>query len=241
MDYHPHSRLSKMGLPKTVGNHSGFTLIEILISLLLVSILLTTLFAAFRGLLHQTQPLTQQTEMTKMAAAALKRFGTDLSQVVVSLPPAYRKPEFNSDPDPYRIVGKSDTSFGKSVSQLQFASLGHVPTINGRQSGVARIVYYISETQSDEKVLRRSDHLFPYDEFEPQFTDPVLCRQVEEFAVYFTTADGGEIETWNSDAESVAFATPQAIRIVLTLKDSQKEWQFESRHQLPTLRKALKL
>lgn len=236
MDYHPHGRLKN-----TISNHSGFTLIEILISLLLVSILLTTLFAAFRGLLHQTEPVTQQTKIAKMAAAALKRFNTDLSQVVVSLPPAYRKPEFNSEPDPYRIVGIGNTAFGKTVSQLEFASLGHVPAVNGRQSGVARVVYYVNETQLGEKVLRRSDHLFPYKEFEPQATDPVLCRQVEEFAVFFKTNDGEEIETWNSDSETAAYATPQAIRIVLTLKGGQKEWQFESRHQLPTLRKALKL
>lgn len=230
-----------MKLSKTIRNHSGFTLIEILISLFLVGILLTTLFAAFRGILFQTEPVTRQTEMGQMAAAALKRFEVDLSQVVVSMPPAYRKPQFNSVPDPYRIVGQSDTVFGKTLSQLQFASLGHLPEMTGRQRGVARIVYYVTETQSDEKVLRRADRLFPYGGFEPKPSDPVLCRHVDGFAVYFSGADGEEIETWNSEAESAAFATPQAIRIVLTLKEGEKEWRYESHHQLPTFRKAMEL
>ena len=228
-----------MHLAKTIRNHSGFTLIEILISLMLVGILLTTLFAAFRGLIHQIRPVTRQTEMGQMAAAALKRFDVDLSQVVVSMPPGYRKPQFNADPDPYRIVGQSDTAFGKTLGQLQFASLGHLPEVTGRKNGVARIVYYVSETQAEEKVLRRSDRLFPYGEFEPQPSDPVLCRYVDEFALFFSGGEGDEVETWNSETESAAFATPQAIRIVLTLKEGDRAWRYESHHQLPTFRKAM--
>ncbi len=223
---------------KPIRNHSGFTLIEILISLLLVGILLTTLFTAFRGLLHQTEPVTHQTKMAQMATVALKRFEVDLSQVVVSMPPAYRRPQFNADPDPYRVVGQSDAAFGKTLSQLQFASLSHLPEVTGRKKGVAQIVYYVSETQSEEKVLRRSDRLFPYGEFEPLPSDPVLCRYVDEFAVFFSDAEGEEVETWNSEAESSTFATPRAIRIVLTLKETDKAWRYESRHQLPTVRKA---
>jgi len=223
---------------KTIRTRSGFTLIEILIALLLVGILLTTLFAASRGLLHQIQPVTRQTRMGQLAAAALNRFQVDLSQVVISMPPAYRRPQFNTDPDPYRIVGQNDTALGKTLAQLQFASLGHFPETTGPQEGVARIVYYVSETQSGEKVLRRSDRLFPYGEFEPQPGDPVLCRHVDEFAIFFSGADGEEVESWDSESKSSRFSTPPAMRIVLTLKEDDRTWRYESYHQLATVRKA---
>lgn len=215
----------------------GFTLIEILAAMFIFFVLITTLFGSFRTLTSSSSNLGSGSLRFEMAQGCLTRMVTDIEAVFVNLPPSYRQPETGESPDPYRIEGDSSGAGGKSFARLRFTSLAHVSFDRGRQrEGVAQIVYYVNALGDDEFVLRRSDQLYPYEEFEEKNSDPIVCRNVQGFAVSYFDDDGKETETWDSETSEFNFSTPQSIGIVLKVGEENAPILYCTRVLIPVYR-----
>ena len=108
-----------------------------------------------------------------------------------------------------------------------------------RSFGVARIVLYVRPDTSDQHHLCRADQLYPYEPFEVNTVDPVLCTHVRSFAMTFYDDSGQSSETWDSESGSIDFSTPAAVGIRLELGDEQETQVFNTRVILSVRRSAV--
>lgn len=199
--------------------NSGFTLLEIIVAILIFSIVITAVFNSFRTISSNAEMLQREDVYYEMAHAALSQMVRDLESVYVTQPTTYKKPDFNSTPDPYRVLGEPSSTGGEPFSKLQFTSLDHIAINGDESSGVAQIVYYGHKTDENQFVLRRSDHIWPYEPFEENVNDPILCEKLKSLQFRYVDADGEVHEDWDSDSKERDYATPRAVEIKLEIGD----------------------
>ncbi len=230
------SKRQRLCRPVGRANNEGFTVAEILIAIFIFSIIVTTVFGSYRATSEQIEIVSKNRQLVEMGRNCLDRMTRDLKALRISLPPEYSKPEIDSDPDPYRIVGTTETTGGESYARLRFTSFAHLPIQPSRPFGIARIVYYVQEDQDGRSQLHRADQLYPYENFEPDPLDPVLCGDVRSFAVTFYDNEGQSHDAWDSEDRTLAFATPVSIKIWLEIGNEEDAMVMSTRISLDVLR-----
>jgi hypothetical protein len=120
---------------------------------------------------------------------------------------------------------------------LRFTSLAHVPLERPAREGIAQIGYYVQGNGNGDRVVRRSDSLYPYEAIEATARDPILCTDVESLAFFFYTHDGEVKTSWDSASEDMDFASPAAVRIVLEVKADETRRVLQTTVTLPVVRK----
>ena len=211
----------------------GFTLLEIMVSIFIFGVVVTTVFGAYRMVFSSVEAVEKNAVDDGMAKNCLNRMILDLKSVYITQAPIYKIPDLDAPPDPYRIVGETVGEGAQSFGRIRFASLSHLPFQRELRDGIAEIVYYVQETDDSTYVLRRSDSLFPYKRFEPKQSDPVLCKYVRSLSFVYYDKDEEEYDHWDSDDEVFAYATPSAISIRLEFGDASASRYFETRVTLP--------
>ncbi len=221
-------------------SRTGFTLFEIMLAIFIFGIVITTLFGSYRAVFSSTESLDTQIESFEMAGNCLTRIITDIQSAYIELLPGYSKPEFDSPPDPYRVVGDSTKTGQGKFARLRFTSKAHIPLGGDMRKGIAEIVYYVYETEDGHNVLKRSDHLWPYPKFQESVKDPVLCEQVKSFTIFYTDYEGNETEEWDSESGELKYATPKAIRVKLEIGDEENSLVLQTMAEFPLFREPLK-
>lgn len=216
--------------------HGGFTLLEILIAIFILSIVVTLVFGSFNSIFSSADHVSTSSDIFEMGTACLDRMAADLKAIHVEPYPRYKPPDIDDDPELYRIEGESVLMGGSTVSKLRFASLAHLPFNHAAQEGIAEIVYYVQEDPNKGLSVHRADHLYPYPDFEPNPNDPVMCEQILTFKLTYFDHDGGEQDEWNSESADVDYNTPSAIGIALTIGTEASSYEFNTRVTVPTFR-----
>jgi len=223
--------------PKINRDSRGFTLIEILTAIFILAIVVSLVVTAFDGIFSNSDHINISSDLFEMGSASLDRMAADLKADHVMLYPRYQPPQIMEDkPDIYRIKGETRNVGGHTFSWLRFTSMAHLPLNHDAKEGIAEIVYYVQQTPSDEYVIRRSDKLYPYPEFEESDDDPVLCEQVRGLTVTYFDAKGQEYEEWDSEDDDTEYGTPMAIGIKLALGDEAAPYIFSTQISLPVYR-----
>jgi general secretion pathway protein J len=223
----PESKIQNLK-SKIVRPVSGFTLMEILLAFLILAIVVSTILGSFNAVFSTTDTLENSAKYYDMAKNSLNRMTLDLDALYVSQPPLYKKPEFDADPDSYRIVGSAGDTGGTGFANLRFTSSAHISLDKSNRGGISEIIYYIQEKTDGQLVLKRADHLYPYPPFEESSSDPVMCRYVKSLSFKFYDTEGEEFEEWNSDEKNYDHATPTAIGIQLEIGNESESYTFET-------------
>ena len=218
---------------------NGFTLMEILLSFLILGIVVTTILASFNAVFSTTDTLNSSSRFYDMAKNCLNRMTLDLEAFYAHQPPLYKKPEFDDPPDPYRIVGTTIDAGGTSFASIRFTSGAHLPLGQSKRDGIAEIIYYVQAKNDGQMVLRRADHLYPYPEFEENAGDPVLCTNLKSLVFKYIDDDGSELDGWDSESDEYGYATPAAIRIALVVGDETVSYDFETTVRLAARREII--
>lgn len=206
----------------------GFTLVEVLVSILIFSILMSTLFSSFKAFIISSEYLKDDVTHGEKIRNVLKRINTDLESLVVLQTPRYKKPEFNSDPDPYGFIGQEETLGRNVVSSMAFTSFAHAMLGVDQRAGVARISYYLKENENNTYDLYRADALFPFPEEMESCTNPILCRDISGFELVYTDFNGDEHRYWNSDDQEFEYAFPISMDLKITLGSGENRQVFET-------------
>jgi general secretion pathway protein J len=214
----------------------GFTLVEVLLATLILGIVVTTVLASFNAVLSTTEAMQTSTDLYEMAKNCLNRITLDLESVYIVQRPFYQTPETDSEPDPYRLVGATKDAGGTPFATLRFTSRAHVSFEERPHKGIAEIVYYVSVADDGRHVLKRSDHLYPYPEFEERPDDPILCKDVKSLAFKYINDEGTVSESWDSESDEFGYATPQAVTVQLEIGDEKTSTVFETAVKLPIYR-----
>jgi len=214
----------------------GFTLLEILVAVFIFAVTVSTIFGSFKAVLGNVNTIEEGTAQYEMAKHCLNRMVSDINSLYLTLPPIYSPPDFDDEPDPYRILGETDSIGSADFSKLRFTSRAHLPLENNTQNGIAQIVYYIQETADNRFVLRRSDTLYPYEPVKENQNDPILCENMVSLNFLYYDDEGTEHEFWDSDSEEFGYATPKAIKIKLKLGDEARALLLATMISLPVYR-----
>lgn len=206
----------------------GFTLLEILVALFILATIITLIFGSFEGVFVNADHINAASDLFEMGTTCMSRMTADLEALHIMNYPRYRPPDIDDDPEIYHIEGTLDPIGGETFSRLRFASLAHLPLNQDHRQGIAQIIYYVQSEGRNGNVLRRADDLYPYPQFEPRPSDPVLCEKVLSFQLIYHSIDGDEEEEWDSESDDVGYATPRSIGIKLSLGDEEHSFEFKT-------------
>jgi len=206
----------------------GFTLIEVLIATMIFSIIIIALFSSINSFVISSQTVKENIAHIEKIRDVIKRITRDIEALYVLQPPRYKKPEFNSEPDPYRLTGEEVIMGQSVVSTISFASLAHTISGDDQRLGVARIVYYLKENENNLYDLYRSDSLPPFPKEQKLCSDPVLCRNISEFKIVYRNFKGDEYSFWDSDEQEFQFTFPASIDLKITFGSEEKSKVFET-------------
>ena len=218
----------------------GFTLMELFLAIVILSLVVTTVLASYNAVFSTTHQLEDSANIYEMAKNCLRQMTVDLESIYITRPPIYRRPEFDDKPSDFRIVGLSKDLSGTGFAQLRFTSRAHLALENSHRRGIAEIVYYVQAKEDGSQVLKRSDNLYPYPQFEERGTDPTLCEHVKSLAFTFLDGEGSENDSWDSEADAFDYATPRAIGIELEIGDETQSHTFKTLVRLPVYREIKK-
>ena len=219
---------------------SGFTLFEVLVAIFILGIVMTTVYTSFNAVVGKTAAIEEGSDIYEMAKNCLNRMSDDLTSIYVSQRPAYHKPEFGEDPEPYRFFAEPAYIDDASFSKLKFSSLSHISFgMSSRVNGICEIVYYVDKSEFGGYVLRRYDALFPHEPFEENSGEPVICENVKSLKFRFYDQDGEEYEIWDSESDEFGYATPTSVDIRLEMGDEETSYIFSTKVKLPLCRKKL--
>lgn len=228
---------SAQGRPSTAATFaSGFTLLEIMVAIFIFAVVITTVFGSFRAVFSSADAVGSDVAIFESARTCLGRMTEDLENLVVSTYPRYAKPTFNGPLDPYRLVGDSTDVAGDSFGRLRFASLAHLVLNRDMRQGVCRIVYYVHQQPDESLVLRRSDHLYPFPDFEESEDDPILCEKILSLEFEYLGAEDAISDRWDSESADTAYATPRSVEIRLTVGTPSRPKPFSTRVSLHVYR-----
>lgn len=214
----------------------GFTLLEILVAMFILTIVMGLVFGSFNGVFSNADRLNESGDLFEMADAAMNRIISDLSAIHVMQAPRYKPPDIDDDPEMFRVVGSNETMGGNNFAKLRFTSLAHLaPAVDGSDS-IAEIVYYVQPSESDGYRLFRADNSYPYPEFEPKESDPVMCENLLSFKLTYYDKEGREFEDWDSEDDDYDYSTPNAVRIELKLGSEENAYEFRTAIQLLVFR-----
>ncbi len=218
----------------------GYTLLEIMISIFIFSIIITTILVSYQAVFFKSDKIDAGMDIYTMASSCLNRLAIDISGIAISLPPKYRKPESDSEPDPFRILGDTSDIAAGSFSRLRFASRSHADLSGTGKTGITEIVYYVDEDRDGKMVLRRRDRLYPYDNPQEDIREPVVCEHIKSLVFTYHDAEGEIHEFWESESVDQGYATPRAIQVKLEIGRVESEsFKFDTLLMLPTMRAAI--
>ena len=214
----------------------GFTLIEVLVAVMIFSIVIFTLFSSFDGFMSTSENITRNVSQSGKMRNTLKRICLDFEQLYVLKVPRYSKPEFNSDPDPYRFVGKEVSVGQKIFSSVTFSSLAHAITGKDLRHGVVRISYYVKENENDTFDLYRADSLPPYPAALESCKDHILGKDISEFEISYTDINGDEYRYWDSESDEFKYIFPASVSLKILFNSQGKNQVFETSIKLISAR-----
>ncbi len=199
---------------------SGYTLIELLIAMSIFGIIVSIVFGTFNIIINSSKQIEQDMDFYKSAQNCIKIMSEDLRTLYISFPPVYISPEFNENPDPYRIICENKQLGSESYANLRFTSYNHFPLNKDKTEGITEIRYYVTESNEGVRVLRRSDRINFYDDiFEENMIDPVICENIKFLSLKFYNEKGEPFEDWDSESQEFNLATPKAVDISIKVGD----------------------
>ena len=218
---------------------SGFTLIEVLLAILILSLLTLTVYGSFNRVLSDVKAIDEDLMFHEAATSCFFRIEDDLQSIHLAMPPLYSPPEMGKDPDPYRVIGDNSDVTGSSFGRLRFTSSAHIPLDKTSQGGIAEIVYYVEALGDDQYVLRRADRVDYESDWEPNRYDPVLCEHITSLKFTYYDQEGDEYEFWDSEDDEYGYATPSAIGIEIEIGMSGMTFAFKTSVTMPAFREKL--
>ena len=207
---------------------SGFTLVEIMIAILILGLVLSTVYAAYSGIMKNVRDIENQNNLYKMARTAMDRMIKDLSSLQLS-----------SGSFDFRAEKK--TISNREFYSLSFWSASHLAFGENEGEGrPAAISYYVQEDEGQGSFsLWRSDLPGAKPSKEKNISGEfVVCQNVDSLSLKFYDSAGSELESWDSSSFSAQQKgrAPVAVKIELALvnlNDKEKPYKFMTKVFLP--------
>lgn len=204
--------------PRLRQRAAGFTLLEVLISIGIFAIVVSSVYGAYQATFRTVQATESQVKQAAAARVILERISEDLAAI--------------STTEGGFLQGRQGDAGGRRADSLSCMSFAHLAfNRTDRQAGRAILKYTVEETDTDRIDLYRSDLPFTPGAEGADDTEKgeLLGTGLQEFRITYVTADGIEHEEWDSgqdetgigsDQEAAEFKLPVLVRIEIRLAES---------------------
>ena len=208
---------------------NGFTLIEILIAIFILTTVLTTVYAAYTGTFRLMRDTRRGDNIYSMARTAMNRMAKDMESAC----------EYK---DSFKFVSGEIEKEG--FMELSFLSSAHLNFYDERSSGIAAISYFVVENDEKEGgILKRRDELYrdKAEAAEEEISREggyILCKGLQSLIYKFYDDSGEEYDSWNSESDSKARngKAPAVVSIQMDFMnpdDKDRPYRFMTKVFLP--------
>lgn len=210
---------------------AGFTLLEVLISISIFALVVSSVYGAYRATFQTVSSAERQAVSAAAARVILERFSEDLETIA-------------TDKDSYLLGQQGDIGDNRAdgLSCISFAHLAF--NRKERSSGRTVLTYSVVETEDGAIDLYRSDTpAIPGADGAETDKGLLLGRGLREFRITYVDANGNESEAWDSGSEAqeggeAKITLPALVRLRIRLADSDEEGSgvvFRTAVPLPAL------
>ncbi|MGD9972507.1 MAG: prepilin-type N-terminal cleavage/methylation domain-containing protein [Desulfatirhabdiaceae bacterium] len=235
--FHPvHSRILPGKCPS-----GGFTLMEILISIVMMGIIMLSVYGSYRAIAGASTRSHLLMQYQEQAMISLNRISADLQSMTIRqmavLPSDNKLPEKR---DPFQPVFGMRPEHGPDGPVLHFMSSAAIPLTPQQGKGLVSIDYYLDTHVKTAQTLRRLQQSYPFSAIEPSSDDPVLCESVKALKWTFYDSTGQARDDWNPDPEDGDNVIPTAIGVRIVVGDDQIQAVGSTLIPLPIQKKTVK-
>lgn len=200
----------------------GFTLVEVLVAILIVSVVLSTIYASYSGTFRITRSSEYAEKLYDMVRITADRMIQDMESLT---------PQRNS----YELTLSSSEAASDS-GQLEFISSAGLSYTDGRSTANARIRYYLTkESEQDGYSLWRSDsasiNTFKEGSAPKGF---LLCNRLKSIRYTFFDQGGAQYDTWSAAGRGGRPPASVLIRFEFLNENPDNEpYRFMTRIAIP--------
>ena len=206
----------------------GFTLVEILIAIFILSLVMATVYASYTGILKNSRQLEEEGNIYKMARVSMDRLIKDLSSLQKSS-------------DSFDLHSEKIKLGNREFHSVSFWSASHLAFGEDESEGrPATISYYVQESDNGKSFsLLRSDLSGAKpDQTKKADSGFIICKNIDTFRLTFYDSAGGEFDSWSASSVpgQEKGKAPEAIKIELSLvnpADSEKPYKFMTKIFIP--------
>ncbi len=208
--------------PKTA---AGFTLLEIMVAVLIMSIVLTFAFQAYRGIESAYQRVGTTTSRERAARIVLDRLERELVGTVLV------EREQNIDPlfHPYFFFGNAKPYGDSEGDELRFVTRTPLRAPGGPPVGLEIVTYGAvpSQTGAGLALLRQAEPLPAQLAKEIVWTEPeVVVDNVALFIARYHTEEGDASEGWDSTGVEKLDKLPKELVLTVSLLETGADGQL---------------
>ncbi|WP_163338232.1 type II secretion system protein J [Desulfopila sp. IMCC35008] len=173
-----------------VMSSAGFTLLELLLAIFVFSVVITTVFGAYRTTFHNVQKSEFQAKMEGQARIILERIEADLESTFAG--------------DGGIMDGEQEDVDGKRGDRLSFTSTAHLRfNRNDQYAGVTVITYSTVENEESGllSLYRLDNPLTPVEEEQADEEEQgeLLGENLKEFKLTYLNSEGDEQDNWQGN------------------------------------------
>ena len=198
----------------------GFTLVEVLISVAILSLICTLLYGAFDGLQRSKEGVTRLADRYHEGRAALQRIAYELSASYIS---AHMPPDLNLVTSKTAFIGTRDSP----AARVDFNSFSNRRyDKDSKESDQAEISYFGSPNPDGSGQTDLARRISPRLDLEPERGGrvEVMATDLDLFELeYLDAANGQWTDKWDStQALGQHNRLPLQVRVLLVLKGGQR-------------------
>lgn len=191
-----------------ISRNRGFTLLEILIALVLLSILTSALYASYFVVMRARDRASSGMESRRELGATLDLIRREVSSVA-----------YNRDDKRLRFLLEDRDNFGAPSSILKLTTLSPPTFQNRSESGTVFVSYQMTD-KNDNRILTRQEQDLNYTEAEvPSYPQ---MEQIDAFLV--ECYDGSKwVKSWDT---AINRTLPKKVRVTVRVTDDGKPLEF---------------
>jgi len=194
--------------------YEGFTLLEVLVSMVILVIIMAALYSAYTTNVEAIQIARQNGEVHQTARIVLDRITKDLQSALIQVSVPSEKIKLG-------LVGEDREINGRRADRMDFTTVTHLPlTEKGPASDLCEIGYLIEEDPEDKSlVLLRRDDPSVDEDFTKGGSLQEIARNVLEFNLTYQDSRGEESDKWSTLEGRPGSALPSLVKVRMVLKD----------------------
>lgn len=208
---------------------NGFTLIEVLVSIAILSFIMVALWSSTSQSLDAKERFERRDGIFHEGRVALRKISDDLNMAFIIKAPAERDKttgvapttaEIATRPRPITFFIADDNG---ERDEIRFTSLSNLRLFrNAKESEQIKVRYYIAESEEDPGVLNLVRTYSPWldDQNTVEGITYILAENVREFNLeYYDLRKQEWVRTWDTAQLDWKDRLPRAVRVMLSFPD----------------------